>query len=122
MVCHTAPGGQTNAGGLGLDTPFGTIFTTNITPDRETGIGAWSYKAFERAMREGIRALPPGTYRYAFDTDGGAEAVHIRAAVTIPGRRVRVGSPWAVILPNGASGARRWKRSETSCSRACVAY
>ena len=54
MVCHTAPGGQTNAGGLGLDTPFGTIFTTNITPDRETGIGAWSYKAFERAMREGI--------------------------------------------------------------------
>jgi len=54
MVCHTAPGGQTNAGGLGLDTPFGTIFTTNITPDRETGIGGWSYKAFERAMREGI--------------------------------------------------------------------
>lgn len=54
MVCHTAPDGQTNAGGLGLETPFGTIYTTNITPDRETGIGAWSYKAFERAMREGI--------------------------------------------------------------------
>ncbi len=54
MVCHTAEGGQPNAGGLGLDTPFGTIYTTNITPDKETGIGAWSYKAFERAMREGI--------------------------------------------------------------------
>ncbi|HCA15873.1 MAG TPA: hypothetical protein DEO64_01840 [Alcaligenes faecalis] len=54
MVCHTTEGGKPNAGGLGLDTPFGTIYTTNITPDKETGIGAWSYKAFERAMREGI--------------------------------------------------------------------
>ncbi|WP_394061549.1 c-type cytochrome [Alcaligenes sp. WGS1538] len=54
MVCHTAEGGQPNAGGLGLETPFGTIYTTNITPDKETGIGSWSYKAFERAMREGI--------------------------------------------------------------------
>jgi nicotinate dehydrogenase subunit B len=53
-VCHTAPGGVVNAGGLALDTPFGTIYTTNITPDPETGIGNWSYPAFERAMREGI--------------------------------------------------------------------
>ncbi|WP_175883316.1 cytochrome c [Burkholderia sp. BCC0044] len=53
-VCHTAPGGATNAGGLALDTPFGTIYTTNLTPDPETGIGAWSYPAFARAMREGI--------------------------------------------------------------------
>lgn len=54
MVCHTAEGGVPNAGGLALDTPFGTIHTTNITPDKETGIGHWSYAAFERAMREGI--------------------------------------------------------------------
>ncbi len=54
VVCHTTEGGKPNAGGLGLDTPFGTIYTTNITPDKETGIGTWSYKAFERAMREGI--------------------------------------------------------------------
>ena len=53
-VCHTAPGGATNAGGLALDTPFGTIYTTNLTPDPETGIGTWSYPAFARAMREGI--------------------------------------------------------------------
>ncbi|MDN7429323.1 c-type cytochrome [Burkholderia sp. AU45388] len=53
-VCHTAPGGATNAGGLALDTPFGTIYTTNLTPDPETGIGNWSYPAFARAMREGI--------------------------------------------------------------------
>ncbi|WP_322027966.1 c-type cytochrome [Burkholderia sp. BCC1977] len=53
-VCHTAPGGAVNAGGLALDTPFGTIYTTNITPDKETGIGAWTYESFARAMRYGI--------------------------------------------------------------------
>lgn len=54
VVCHTAPDGKPNAGGLALDTPFGVIYTTNITPDNETGIGQWSYRAFERAMREGV--------------------------------------------------------------------
>lgn len=53
-VCHTADGGVINAGGRPLATPFGTIFATNITPDVATGIGAWSYPAFERAMRQGI--------------------------------------------------------------------
>ena len=53
-VCHTAPGGATNAGGFALETPFGTVWSTNITPDRETGIGAWTYEAFARAMRKGI--------------------------------------------------------------------
>ncbi|MCC6868953.1 MAG: c-type cytochrome, partial [Burkholderiales bacterium] len=53
-VCHTAPGGVTNAGGRAMETPFGTIVTTNLTPDPETGIGRWSYPAFARAMREGI--------------------------------------------------------------------
>jgi len=53
-VCHTSETGATNAGGRGIETPFGTITSTNITPDPETGIGAWSYPAFERTMREGI--------------------------------------------------------------------
>lgn len=53
-ACHTVANGIVNAGGRALDTPFGTIYSTNITPDPETGIGAWSYPAFERAMREGI--------------------------------------------------------------------
>jgi nicotinate dehydrogenase subunit B len=53
-VCHTAPGGVKNAGGLALETPFGTVYSTNITPDAGTGIGTWSFAAFERAMREGI--------------------------------------------------------------------
>jgi nicotinate dehydrogenase subunit B len=54
MVCHSVAGGAVNAGGRPLETPFGTIHSTNITPDVETGIGTWSYPAFERAMREGI--------------------------------------------------------------------
>ena len=53
-VCHTQASGTRNAGGRAIETPFGTIYSTNITPDPETGIGNWSYPAFERAMREGI--------------------------------------------------------------------
>ncbi|WP_027820699.1 cytochrome c [Paraburkholderia bannensis] len=53
-VCHTAPGGVRNAGGGRFDTPFGLIVSSNLTPDRATGIGAWPYAAFERAMRHGV--------------------------------------------------------------------
>ncbi|EKE69323.1 molybdopterin cofactor-binding domain-containing protein [Celeribacter baekdonensis] len=53
-VCHTAEGGVKNAGGRAVPTPFGTVYTTNLTPDPETGLGRWSFEAFERAMRRGI--------------------------------------------------------------------
>ncbi|MCC8392280.1 cytochrome c [Paraburkholderia sp. MMS20-SJTR3] len=53
--CHTAPqGGAPYAGGLGLGSPFGTIMSTNITPDPRYGIGRYSYQDFERALREGV--------------------------------------------------------------------
>ncbi|KQW34274.1 molybdopterin cofactor-binding domain-containing protein [Rhizobacter sp. Root404] len=54
IVCHTAPGGAPNAGGRALETPFGTVYSTNLTPDPVHGIGSWSFSAFQRAMREGI--------------------------------------------------------------------
>ncbi|AFL53684.1 mono/diheme cytochrome c family protein [Sinorhizobium fredii] len=54
IACHTVPGKPAFTGGLALPTPFGTIHSTNITPDRETGIGGWSEAAFERAMRDGV--------------------------------------------------------------------
>lgn len=67
-VCHTVPGGKPFAGGRAVPTPFGTIFSTNITPDRDTGIGAWSEAAFQRAMRKGVRR--DGQYLYpAFPYD-----------------------------------------------------
>ena len=53
-VCHTRPGGQPYAGGYPIPTPFGTVYSTNITPDPETGIGRWSLAAFGRAMHEGV--------------------------------------------------------------------
>ena len=52
--CHTAKGGQAFAGGYAMETPFGVIYSTNITPDPKTGIGAWSEAAFARAMHEGV--------------------------------------------------------------------
>src|ERR1700737_4150220 len=53
-TCHPASNGRTFAGGRPLSTPFGTIYATNITPDRETGIGSWSPSDFLRAMHQGI--------------------------------------------------------------------
>lgn len=52
--CHTKPGGKSFAGGLALATPFGTIYSTNITPDAEAGIGGWTEADFLRAMHEGV--------------------------------------------------------------------
>jgi mono/diheme cytochrome c family protein len=54
MTCHTKSGGAPYAGGRPLATPFGTLYSTNITPDPQTGIGRWSEAAFLRAMHEGV--------------------------------------------------------------------
>lgn len=53
-TCHTVKGGQPYAGGYGMPTPFGVIYSTNITPDPDSGIGRWSEAAFMRAMHEGV--------------------------------------------------------------------
>ncbi len=53
IACHTRPGGIPYAGGRQMETPFGTFYTPNITPDRETGIGNWSAEAFLRALHKG---------------------------------------------------------------------
>ncbi len=53
MGCHTARGGASYAGGRGIDTPFGTVFTSNLTPDEKTGLGAWSPAHFWRALHNG---------------------------------------------------------------------
>ncbi|MDF3055090.1 MAG: Gluconate 2-dehydrogenase cytochrome c subunit [Gammaproteobacteria bacterium] len=64
IACHTAPGGKPFAGGLAIEiAPFGTIFSQNITADKETGIGKWTDDQFVTAMREGID--PEGHYYYA---------------------------------------------------------
>jgi mono/diheme cytochrome c family protein len=54
-ACHTADGGQPFAGDRPVPTPFGTIYSSNITPDQDTGIGSWSNEDFWKAMHDGLR-------------------------------------------------------------------
>jgi mono/diheme cytochrome c family protein len=77
MVCHTTQGGKEYAGGLGFKLPFGTLYSTNITADKETGIGNYSDQDFLNAMHRGIRrdgarlypAMPYTSYTYVSDAD-----------------------------------------------------
>ena len=77
MVCHTTEGGKEYAGGLGFKLPFGTLYSTNITPDKETGIGNYTDKDFLNALHTGIRrdgarlypAMPYTSYTYISDAD-----------------------------------------------------
>lgn len=62
LACHTVRGGKPYAGGLPIPTPFGTLFTPNITPDQETGIGKWSADDFWRALHDGVNK--DGQYLY----------------------------------------------------------
>jgi len=81
-ACHTAPGGRAFAGGLALATPIGAVYASNITPDKETGIGNYSYGDFERALRRGIRPDGSTLYpampfpSYARVTDGDTKALY----------------------------------------------
>ncbi len=54
LPCHTAKGGDPYAGGFGIETPFGTVYGPNITPDTATGIGTWTEADFYRAIHEGV--------------------------------------------------------------------
>lgn len=76
-ACHTAPHGKPFAGGLPMNTPLGRIYTTNITPDPDTGIGGYTEEDFARALREGVAkdghnlypAMPYPSYAKVRDED-----------------------------------------------------
>ena len=84
--CHTGPEGVPYAGGHAFHTPFGTIYSTNITPDEETGIGLWTEAQFKRAMHEGVDAdgrhlypvLPYQSYTKVSDEDVSAIFAYLR--------------------------------------------
>jgi mono/diheme cytochrome c family protein len=77
MVCHTAKGGKPYAGGLAFKLPFGELYSTNITADKETGIGNYSDRDFLGAVQHGTRrdgaplypAMPYTSYSYLTDAD-----------------------------------------------------
>ena len=88
-ACHTAPGGKPFAGGLAIDSPLGAIYSTNITPDRETGIGKFTLDEFDRAVRRGIDdegvtlypAMPYPSYALMSDQDIAALYAYFMHAV-----------------------------------------
>jgi mono/diheme cytochrome c family protein len=79
-ACHTADGGAPFAGGRAFVLPFGTLYSTNITPDKETGIGGYTDANFLDALHKGIApgneklypAMPFTSYAYMTDADVGA--------------------------------------------------
>jgi mono/diheme cytochrome c family protein len=79
-ACHTTEGGAPYAGGRAFVLPFGTLYSTNITPDKETGIGNYSDADFLDAVHKGLGrdhtklypAMPFASYTYMTDADAGA--------------------------------------------------
>jgi mono/diheme cytochrome c family protein len=94
-ACHTAAGGAPFAGGRPIETPFGVIVSPNITPERETGISAWSDDEFLRALQQGIghdgkHLYPAMPYQY-YTRATPADLLAIRAwLATIPAVRNKV--------------------------------
>ena len=92
IACHTVPGGKAFAGGRAFRLPFGTIYSTNITPDKATGIGGWSDAQFVRALRSGVAAdgteLYPAFPYTSYHRVTDADALALRAWLdTLPAAR-----------------------------------
>src|ERR1700747_2312930 len=88
-ACHTRPGGKPLAGGLPIESPLGTIYSTNITPSKRYGIGNYSLEQFSDALRRGIRgdgghlypAMPYASYALLTDKDVKALYAYFTKAV-----------------------------------------
>lgn len=120
VSCHTRKDGKPFAGGVAFETPFGTIFSTNITPDSGTGIGTWTRNDFRRAMHEGIAAdgtrlfpaFPYPSYTKVSDADVDAIYAYLQTidpvSYTPPGNSFLLRQRWALRFWNAYSfeGAR----------------
>ncbi|WP_406952318.1 c-type cytochrome [Paraburkholderia guartelaensis] len=113
IACHTTQGGKPFAGGLKFDTPIGAIYSTNITPDANTGIGKWSYDDFARAVRQGVRpnggtlypAMPYPSYARLSDDDMKALYAYFMHGVgPVQAQNRAVDIPWPLSMrwPLGA--------------------
>ena len=87
IACHTNPGDALFAGGLPMPTPFGTLYSTNITPDSATGIGTWNADQFYGALHSGrfrdgglmYPAMPFGSYTKVTRADSDAIFAYLRS-------------------------------------------
>ncbi len=117
VACHTQDKRKPMAGGLALETPFGKLYSTNITPDRQTGIGQYSFAQFDRVMREGVTAdgrhlypaMPYPSYAKMSEEDMRALYVYLMQAVkplALPNRPLEMSFPfnqrWGMALWNMA--------------------
>jgi mono/diheme cytochrome c family protein len=89
--CHTVRGGQTYAGGLPIDTPFGSVYASNLTPDAATGLGRWTRAEFWRAMHHGrskdgrllYPAFPYTSYTLVTRDDSDALFAYLQSLPTV---------------------------------------
>jgi len=107
-ACHSAPGGAPFAGGLPMQSGFGTIYATNITPDRDDGIGGWSAEDFWRALHDGVRrdgrrlypAMPYTSYRGMTRADADAIYAYVMQLrpMKVANRRTELNFPFNIRL------------------------
>ncbi|WP_248804160.1 cytochrome c [Pseudomonas sp. MWU13-2100] len=106
VACHTAKGGQPFAGGLPMQTPIGTIYSTNITPDK-SGIGAYSFEDFDQAVRHGVAkngstlypAMPYPSYARVSDSDMQAlYAYFMKGVAPVAQDNKAVDIPWPLSM------------------------
>jgi len=91
IACHTQPGDKLFAGGRAMPTPFGTLYSPNITPDNETGVGQWTADEFYRMMHTGrsrdgsllYPAMPYGAYTKVTRVDSDAIFAYLRSVPTV---------------------------------------
>lgn len=107
VACHTAKGGQPYAGGLAIESPLGKIYSTNITPERRTGIGDWTYEDFVRLMRHGrvkdgytvYPAMPYPSYSRLSDDDLKALYAYLMHGVApVEQSNRKNGIPWPLSM------------------------
>jgi len=92
IACHTAPGGALFAGGRAMPTPFGTLYSTNITPDPEHGIGRWTADQFYRVLHDGrmpdsgliYPAMPFQAYTKVTRADSDAIFAYLQSLPPVP--------------------------------------
>jgi mono/diheme cytochrome c family protein len=107
-ACHSAPGGAPFAGGLPMQSGFGTIYATNITPDPDNGIGRWSADDFWRALHDGVRrdgqqlypAMPYTSYRGMTRADADAIYAYVMQLrpMEVPNRETELNFPFNIRL------------------------
>ncbi|MBS0877125.1 MULTISPECIES: cytochrome c [unclassified Tatumella] len=107
VACHTSEGGKPFAGGLPMATPIGTIYSTNITPDKTSGIGDYSYDDFQKAVRHGIAkngdtlypAMPYPSYAVVSDDDMHAlYAYFMHGVAPVSQSNHATGIPWPLSM------------------------